>query len=46
MLNPAEVQRELFQHLMDYKHREEQKWNWHSANSLLTIELYHRAIQE
>lgn len=47
VLNPAEVQRELFQHLMDYKHREEQKMELAQREQLADwIELYHRAIQE
>lgn len=47
VLNPAEVQRELFQRFMDYKQREEQKTEQAQRETLAEwIELYHRAIQE
>jgi hypothetical protein len=47
VLNPAEVQRELFQRFMEYKQREEQKAEQTQRETLAEwIELYHRTVQE
>ncbi len=47
VLNPAEVQRELFQRFMEYKQREDQSAEKAQRETLAEwIELYHRAVQE
>lgn len=47
VLNPAEVQRELFQRFVEYKQREEQKAEQTQRETLAEwIELYHRTVQE
>ncbi len=47
VLNPAEVQSELFQRFMEYKQREEQKTELTQRELMAEwIELYHRTVQE
>lgn len=47
VLNPAEVQREVFQKFMDFKQREERKADNAQREQLAEwIELYHKAIHE
>lgn len=47
VLNPAEVQREVFQKFMEFKQREEQKADLAQREQLAEwIELYHKAVQE